>query len=350
MIGDVGEALAVPEDEAALEECLSRPDAATIAAVTAVPGDFLVLGAGGKMGLSLSRMLRRALDDGGRGRSRVLAVSRFGDGTAAGFEEAGVQTLPVDLLADGALERLPDVPNVLYLAGMKFGSSDDLDATWALNTLLPGLVARRFRDSRIVALSTGNVYGLVPVVGGGSLETDALRPEGEYAQSCLGRERLFGYSSSQYGTSTSIIRLNYANDLRYGVIVDVVKKVLEGEPVDVTMGSANVIWRGDAARAILRAFGHCASPPFVLNLSGPETVSIRWLAHRLAELLDRPAPPITGTESETALLSNCGRYHTLFGYPSVSLGTLVRWTAQWLSRGGRTLGKPTKFQSRDGRF
>jgi nucleoside-diphosphate-sugar epimerase len=340
----------VPPDEETLDERLSRPDTATVEALAALEGDFLVLGAGGKMGLSLSRMLRRALDEGGRRERTVTAVSRFGGGVAEGFQQAGLQTIGADLLADGALERLPDAANVLYLAGMKFGSSGEPSATWALNTLLPGLVARRFRSSRIVALSTGNVYGLAPVRGGGSVETDAPNPEGEYAQSCLGRERMFGYAAGELNTSVALIRLNYANDLRYGVLVDVAKKVLDGEPVDVTMGYVNVIWQGDASRAILRSFGHCERPPFLLNVSGPETVSVRWLVQRLAGLLDRPPPPIVGTEAETAILSNCSKQHGRFGYPSVPLETLLRWTAGWLRGGGRTLGKPTKFQSRDGRF
>ena len=344
------EELAPPQTEEELEERLSQPDAGTVEALTGLEGDFLVLGAGGKMGLSLTRMLRRALDEGGRQRDTVTAVSRFGGGTGEGFEKAGVETISADLLGNGALERLPDAANVLYLAGMKFGSSGDPSATWALNTLLPGLAARRFRRSRIVALSTGNVYGLVPAGGGGSVETDSLDPAGEYAQSCLGRERLFGYASHQYGTPTALIRLNYANDLRYGVLVDVAQKVMDGEPVEITMGHVNVIWQGDANRAILRAFGHCASPPFLLNVTGLETVSIRWVAQRMAELLDRPQPAITGSEAETALLSNCTKQHGLFGTPSVALERLVRWTADWLQRGGRTLGKPTKFQSRDGRF
>ncbi len=342
--------LAAPRDEAGLEERLSRPDEGTIATAARLDGDCLVLGAGGKMGLSISRMLRRALDAAGKQGTRVVAVSRFGGGAPAEFGKAGVETVAADLLADGALERLPDCPNVLFLAGMKFGSSGDLASTWALNTLLPGLVAHRFRGGRVVALSTGNVYGLTDVRRGGAMESDPPAPVGEYAQSCLGRERMFGHAASAHGTQVALIRLNYANDLRYGVVVDVAKKVLAGERVDVTMGMANVIWQGDANRAILRAFEHAGSPPFVLNVSGPETVSIRRLAQRLAELLDVPAPAITGTETDTALLSNCARQHGLFGYPEVALETLVRWTADWLRGGGRTLGKPTKFESRDGKF
>jgi nucleoside-diphosphate-sugar epimerase len=339
-----------PATEAELDERLSRPSQGVVDDLRRVDGDFLVLGAGGKMGLSLARMLRRALDAGGRRETRVTAVSRFGGGVPAGFEEARLEAIAADLLDDGALERLPGCPNVLYLAGMKFGSSGDPASTWALNTLLPGLAARRFRTARIVALSTGNVYGLTPAHHGGAVESDPPNPDGEYAQSCLGRERMFGYAAARYGTPVALIRLNYANDLRYGVVVDVARAVLAGEPVDVTMGLANVVWQGDANAAILRAFTLCSAPPAVLNVSGPETVSVRWLAIRLAELIGRPAPAFTGVEAETALLSNCAKQHGLFGYPDVPLDVLVQWTADWLRQGGRTLGKPTAFQARDGQF
>lgn len=339
-----------PETEDELEERLARPDEATVRDMCALDGDFLVLGAGGKMGFSVAHLLRRALDEGGTSQRRVIAVSRFGGGVPGEFEKARVETVSADLLDERALRDLPDAPNVVFLAGMKFGSSGDLSGTWALNTLLPGLVARRFTKSRIVALSTGNVYGLSSIKKGGATETDPPAPEGEYAQSCLGRERMFGYGAAEHGTPVALIRLNYANDLRYGVIVDVAKKVIDGGPVDVSMGWVNVIWQGDANRAILRSLAHAAAPPFLVNVSGPETVSVRWLAGRLAELLDRPLPPIVGEEAQTAILSNCSKQHGLFGYPSVTLDTLIRWTAEWLQRGGRTLGKPTKFQARDGKF
>ncbi|MBI3973344.1 MAG: NAD(P)-dependent oxidoreductase [Chloroflexi bacterium] len=314
-------------------------------------GDFLVLGAGGKMGLSLSRMARRCLDAAGHTKRRVIAVSRFGDRRRTQpFEEAGVESLSLDLLDDGAVESLPDAPNVLYLVGMKFGSTGDPSATWAMNTFLPGLVARRFAGARIVALSTGNVYGLADVRSGGAVETDPLAPVGEYAQSCLGRERMFAYYSERRGTPTTLIRLNYANDLRYGVLVDLAQSVLQGAPIDVGMGVVNVIWQGDANAAILQSFGLCSSPPAVLNVSGPETASVSWLATRLAGLLDAPLPTLVSTPADTAILSNCSRMHGLFGYPTVPLAWLLTWTASWLRQGGRTLDKPTKFQSREGTF
>lgn len=339
-----------PTSEKELEEHLSRPTPGTIAAMSALEGDLLVLGAGGKLGFSISVMARRSLDAAGKSDARVIAVSRFGGGSTAEFEAAGIETLPSDLMAEGALDALPDVPNVLYLVGMKFGSTENLGMTWAMNTHLPGLVARRFARSRIVALSTGNVYGLSDVRGGGSRETDVPQPVGEYALSCLGRERMLAYYSERNGTPVALIRLNYANDLRYGVLVDIAQRVAGGEPVDRAMGCVNVIWQGDANAAILQSFGLCANPPAVLNVSGPETLSVRWLATRLAELQGVPRPDFVGAEAATALLSNCTEQHRLFGYPTVPTGQLMAWTAAWLQAGGRTLNKPTGFQARDGKF
>ncbi len=342
-----------PRDEVELEEALSRPDPGVVAALGELPGDILVLGAGGKMGLSLSRMAARALRAAGPAAEeaprRVIAVSRFHAGVEP-FHDAGIETISLDLLDDGALERLPDAPSVVYLAGMKFGSSGAQPLTWAMNTHLPGLVARRFAGSRIVALSTGNVYPFSPVARGGAVEGDAPGPVGEYAITCLGRERMLTWYSERDGTPVTLIRLNYANALRYGVLVDIALRVATGEPVDVTMGSVNVIWQGDANAAILRAFGLCASPPAILNVAGPETLSVRWAAHRLAELLGVPPPTIVGEEAETALISNSARMCGLFGYPSVPADQLLAWTAAWVRGGGALLGKPTGFQVRDGRF
>jgi dTDP-4-dehydrorhamnose reductase len=340
-----------PDSEATLEEYLSRPTAATVRALAELEGDLLILGAGGKLGLSLARMARRALDEGGKADAKVIAVSRFGNpSTPARFRAVALETLSCDLLADGALEALPDAATIVYLVGMKFGSTSDPGLTWAMNTYLPGLVAQRYKHARIVALSTGNVYPLVDVRGGGSLESDPPSPVGEYAQSCLGRERLFTYSSCRVGTPVTLVRLNYANDLRYGVLVDIALRVARGEPVDVTTGHVNVIWQGDANAAILQSFRLCASPPAVLNVSGPEMASVRWLAIRLAELLGAPPPTFSGEESETALLSNCSKQFALFGYPSVPLGRLLEWTADWIKSGRPLLNKPTGFQTRDGTF
>jgi nucleoside-diphosphate-sugar epimerase len=340
-----------PTTEAELEEALSTPTPGTIATLAALQGDLLVLGAGGKLGFSLAHLARRSLDAAGRTSTRVIAVSRFGYPAATEpFAAAGVETLSADLLVDDALERLPDVPNIVYLVGMKFGSSQDMSTTWALNTFLPGLVGRRFPRARIVALSTGNVYPLVDVRSGGATETDPPAPVGEYATSCLGREQLLRYYSQTQGTPVALVRLNYAVDLRYGVLVDIAVRVMRHEPIDVTMGCVNVIWQGDANAAILQSLGTCSSPPAILNVTGPETLSVRWLALHFAELLNAPEPIFTGSEADTALLSNTARQQRLFGYPTVPSALLMDWVAAWVQRGGRLLNKPTGFQQRAGQF
>lgn len=340
--------MAPPTTEAELEEALSRPTPGVVQALTELQGDVLVLGAGGKMGLSLASMAARALQVAGND-ARVIAVSRFGGGAEA-FERAGIETISADLLAHGALEALPDAPNILYLAGMKFGSSGAQPSTWAMNAHLPGLVAARYAGSRIVALSTGNVYAFSPVDGSGSVESDDPAPLGEYAITCLGRERMLSYYSEGDGTPVTIIRLNYANALRYGVLVDIAQKVAAGEPVDVTMGAVNVIWQGDANAVILRSFGTCGSPPQVFNVAGSEVLQVRWIAERLAALLEVDGPVIVGAEADTALLSDNSEMVRCFGAPGMSTEQLLAWTAAWLRAGGALLGKPTKFQVRDGRF
>jgi nucleoside-diphosphate-sugar epimerase len=338
-----------PQDERQLDECLSRPWPRTVEALASLEGDLLVLGAGGKMGLSFAAMAARSLRAAGDHRRRVIAVSRFHDGVGP-FHGAGVETIAADLLEDGALDSLPDAPNILYLAGMKFGSAGARSMTWAMNVLLPGLVARRYPHARSVVLSSGNVYAFSDVDGGGSREDEEPGPVGEYALTCLGRERLFEHQSRTSGLPVTIVRLNYANALRYGVLVDICQRVLADEPVDVTMGSVNVIWQGDACAAILASFGLCTTPPTVLNVTGPETVRVRWVAERFAELLGRPGPRITGTEAPTALLSDASRMADLLGPPQVPIEQLIAWTADWVASGRPLLGKPTGFQQRDGRF
>lgn len=340
--------LAAPTTEEALEEILSRPTPEVVAALAACPGDMLILGAGGKLGFGLCRLAQRGLAAAGSPH-RVVAVSRFASGRER-FAAAGIETIAADLLDPAALARLPDAPNVIYLVGTKFGSLDAPGQTWALNTLLPGLVAQRFLDSRFVAFSTGNVYPLTEPRAGGSTEDDAPDPVGEYAQSCLGRERILEYFSRQRGLPLAILRLNYANDLRYGVLIDLAQQVRRGEPIDVAMGQVNVIWQGDVNAIALRALAHCASPPLVVNVSGPETASVHWLARELARRLDAPTPTFVGSEAPTALLSNTGRQHGLFGYPTLPLARLLDWTAGWLASGGVTLNKPTHFQERKGQF
>lgn len=335
--------------EEELNDVLTQPRDEVVEALGAAEGDLLILGVGGKMGPTLAKLARRALDRGARA-ARVIGVSRFSEPAVEQKLRAdGVETIAGDLLDPAFLERLPDAPNVIFMAGRKFGSTGAEELTWAMNTYLPGQVAQRFRASRLVVFSTGNVYPLLPVTSSGATEHGPLGPVGEYAQSCLGRERIVTYFSQRHGTPGAIIRLNYAIDLRYGILHDIATKVWQGQPVDVTMGNVNVIWQGDANQIVLRSLRFCASPPCVLNVTGPETVSVRYLAERFGELLDRPVT-IQGEEATSALLSNAGRAHALFGYPGVPLETMIRWVAQWVREGGSTFGKPTHFEARDGRF
>lgn len=328
--------------EVQLEERLSAPTREDVEAAAAVQGDILILGAAGKMGPSLARRMRRALDEAGN-RCRVIAVSR------GELEIGGVEHIRCDMLAPGALATLPDAPNVFYLAARKFGSSDAPSETWAANVLLPGLVAQRYRDARIVSFSTGNVYPLVPVESGGATEATPMDPVGEYAWSAMGRERMFEYAARSYGTPVTLLRLNYACEMRYGVLVDIAGKILAGTPIDLSMGYVNVIWQGDANSVCFRSLAHCAAPPFVLNLTGPETMAVRGAAERLGALLGR-APVFEGEPAATALLNNAGLCHRMFGAPTVGPDQLMEWIVEWLTSGGRVLGKPTKFQVRDGRF
>jgi nucleoside-diphosphate-sugar epimerase len=332
-----------------LEELLSEPTASAIDAMRSVDGDVLVLGVAGKMGPTLARMARRASDEAGVARC-VIGASRFSSlDQRQAIERHGVETRQCDLLDEEALARLPDVPNVIFMAGRKFGSTGDESYTWAMNTHVPALVCRRYATSRIVAFSTGNVYGLAPSGHGGSREEDAPAPVGEYAMSCLGRERLFEHFSRTRGTRVSILRLNYATELRYGVLVDLAGKVFRREPIDVTMGYFNVIWQGDANAMALAALAHSSSPPLVVNLAGPEELSVRATATELGRLLGVEVS-FTGREAQDAVLSNGSRGRVLFGAPRVDAAQLLAWTADWVARGGDNLGKPTHFESRAGHF
>jgi nucleoside-diphosphate-sugar epimerase len=332
-----------------LEELLSRPPRRLVEMMGRLEGDLMLLGAGGKMGPSLARMARRACDASGVSR-RVIAVSRFSSPTVAdSLEAGGIEVIHCDLFDPDAFARLPEVENIVYMAARKFGSYGQEGATWATNCFLPGLVCQKFRRSRIVAFSTGNVYPFVPVDSGGSRESDPLGPIGEYAASAVGRERLLNYFSEQYGFPAAILRLNYAHELRYGIIVDIAQMVAAGESIDVTMGHFNAIWQGDANAMTLLALEHAASPPLVVNVAGPEPLRVRDVAEQLAKELDRPVS-IEGREAETALLSNGRRGYELFGRPLVPEGQIIRWIADWVGRGGETHGKPTKFEVRDGRF
>ncbi|HWE41861.1 MAG TPA: NAD(P)-dependent oxidoreductase [Gemmatimonadaceae bacterium] len=340
-----------PRSEEELDEELSTPRDATVAALARAPGDIIILGAGGKMGPTLARMAVRAAEtaDGGA-RRRVIAVSRFSSPTAEdSLRRAGVDTLRCDLLDRDAVRRLPAVPNVIYMAGQKFGTSDAPPRTWMQNVVVPAICAERYAGARIVAFSTGNVYPLTPRTSGGSRETGPLAPVGEYAASCLGRERVFEHYSATAGTKVAIVRLNYAIDLRYGVLVDIASAVLQGRPVPLAMGHVNVIWQGDANRVALELLPHASSPPFVVNVTGGEAIAVRAAAQELARRMRREAT-FSGEEAPTALLSDSAKMRKLLGPPAMPLGTLFDWVAAWVSAGNPLLGKPTGFEKRDGAF
>jgi len=332
-----------------LEERLSRPTAEDVCAMLALEGDLLILGAGGKMGPSLAALARRAADLA-RSRKRVIAVSRFSDEKLRSqFSSQNIEIIPCDLLEPGALAKLPDITNVVFMAARKFGTSGSEHLTWAMNTLLPGLVAERFRNARIVAFSTGNVYPLTLVDDGGAVESTPVEPKGEYAQSALGRERMFEYGSQRWGTPVTILRLNYAVELRYGVLADIGLAVFERQPIDLRMGYANVIWQGDANSVCLRSFAHCQSPPLILNLTGPETLSVRRVAKEFGQRFGVD-PVFEFEESSTALLSNAGKAHQLYGCPSVRATEMIDWLADWIRNRRPMLNKPTHFHARDGKF
>ncbi len=336
-------------NKAELEERLSRPGDADAAALAAMEGDLLILGAGGKMGPSLARLARRAADKAGV-KKRVIAVARFSDASLpAELAEHDIETITADLLEPEELEKLPDVPNVVYMAAKKFGTAAAEHLTWAMNTFLPALVASRFRNSRIVAFSTGNVYPLRSPHEGGAVETTPVAPVGEYAQSALGRERMFEYGSAKWGTQVAILRLNYAIDLRYGVLLDIGQAVYQHRPVDLRMPLVNVIWQGDANSWCLRSFAHCQSPPFVLNLTGLETLEVRDIAIEFGRHFGFE-PQFNAERGSSALLNDATKAHRLFGQPSAKPAAMIEWTANWIKQGGATLGKPTHFQTRDGKF
>ncbi len=333
------------EDERTLEAKLSQPYEGTREILAQTAGDFLVLGAGGKMGPTLAMMLRKAAPD-----RKVFAVSRFSDrDVKARIEEQGIETIGADLLDESAYDGLPDVPNVFFLAGMKFGATGNQPMTWAMNVHVPALVAKRYAKSRIVALSTGNVYPFSDTRGDGSREQDMPSPVGEYAQSCLGRERMFQYFSQVHGTAVTLIRLNYANEPRYGIIVDVTRKILRDEPIDVTMGYVNAIWQGDANNYIAQSLSLAASPPTILNVAGPDVIRVRDLASRIGQCVGKE-PQFKSQEAETALLSDSLFCVERFGPPTVSLDEMLSEIVGWVAAGKTVLNKPTKYDVRDGKF
>ncbi|MBN9385844.1 MAG: NAD(P)-dependent oxidoreductase [Chitinophagaceae bacterium] len=328
--------LLAPSDQ--LAEDISRLD-----------GDILILGAGGKMGPALARLARQAILKAGVDK-RVIAVSRFSEaGLRDSLQREGIESISADVLDETQLAALPLCRNVLYLAGTKFGTSGNESYTWAMNSYLPGRVAEKYRESRIVAFSTGNVYPLTSVMLGGAAEDLPAEPLGEYAQSCLGRERMFQHFSRQYGTPVLIYRLNYANDVTYGVLLEIAKAVRAERPVDLKMGNVNVVWQGYANEVAIRALHYCAAPPKILNVTGPETLSVRWIAKEFGRLFGKE-PVFVNVEEPTALLSNASECMRLMGYPGVTVGEMMRLLAAWLEAGGRTINKETHFQERGGKY
>lgn len=335
--------------EEQLEEALSRPSLKLVDMMKRLEGDLILLGVAGKMGVSLARMAKRACEEAGV-QKRIIGVSRFSSSKQRSFlEESGVETIKGDLLDFEFINSLPKVKNVIYLAGVKFGTEGKESLTWAMNSFLPGLVVEKFKDSRIVAFSTGCVYPLVKIASGGSKESDSLGPIGEYSQSCLGRERLFEYGSIKNNTPVIIIRLNYAVEMRYGVLVDIANKVHNNETINLTMGYANVIWQGDANEMILRSIQNCESPAKHLNISGVETISVKKVAEQFGKLMDKKIK-LVGQETDSALLVNVSQSHKLLGKPKINLTQVIAWTANWVANDRRNLGKATHFEVRDGKY
>lgn len=329
-----------------LEEYMTRPTPALVRDLASVDGDIIILGVAGKMGPTLARMAKRAAPE-----KRVIGVARFSEPELqAQLESWGVETIKADLLDEAQVNALPRARNVIFMAGMKFGASGNQALTWAMNTHSPALVANAYRDSRIVAFSTGNIYPLMDVLQQGALETTPPEPRGEYAMSCLGRERMFEHFSRVHGTPGRLFRLNYAIDLRYGVLYDLASRIKAGTQIDLSlMGHVNVIWQGDANAQALRCLAHSTEITSPINVSGPETLSVRWLVHELAKRLD-VEPRLFGSEATTAWLTNTAQANRLFGYPSVPLTAMLDWTADWVARGEIAYNKPTKFEARSGAF
>ncbi|MCP4259258.1 MAG: NAD(P)-dependent oxidoreductase [Planctomycetes bacterium] len=336
----------IPElDERALEGILSEPSDATKEIVADLKGDIVVLGAGGKMGPTLSLMLKKASSD-----KKIYAVSRYSDeAVRSRIEDAGIKTIQIDLLDELLYSQLPDVKNVFYLAGMKFGATGNQPLTWAMNSFLPGLIARHYKKSRIVVFSTGNLYPLSDINSGGPSENTEPEPIGEYAQSCLGRERMFEYFSNLNNTPMTIIRLNYANEPRYGIIVDLTRKILNYKPIDLTMGAVNLIWQRDANDYIIRSISLVTSPPTFLNVTGQDTLLVRKLAEQIGKEL-KIKPKFVSQKAQTALLSNASLCINKFGSPQTELSEMISLIVKWVASGKTVLNKPTKYDIRNGKF
>jgi nucleoside-diphosphate-sugar epimerase len=332
-----------------LEGKLSNPTSRLIESISKTDGDIIILGAGGKMGPSLAIMARRAADRAGKV-MRIIAIDVFPDTKVRDdLDDAGVETILCNLLSPGGVESLPDAANVVYMVGMKFGSMESQSLTWALNAFLPGLVARRYQDSRIVVFSTGNVYPFVPADSGGADENTQPAPIGQYAQSCLAREMVFWFHSEKYSTPVCIFRLNYAVELRYGVLLDIAQKVWNDEPIDLTMGHFNAIWQADANERALLCLEHCKSPPMVVNVTGPEAPALDGIAARFGELMGKK-PIIEKTPSDTALLSDASLSTEMFGPPEFPIDQIIPWVSHWVMNDKPTFAKPTHFDVRDGNF
>ena len=337
------------ESEEQLDELMTRPRDGLVEFIKTLPSPLLILGASGKMGPTLVELARRAAEAAGHD-LQIISVSRFSDSeTRRWFEARGIRTIACDLLERDSLKDLPDAPNLIYLVGLKFGTGQNPSPTWAVNTIVPTLVSERFPHARIAALSTGNVYPLMPIGSHGAVESDALTPLGEYANAAVARERLFEFHSQKNGTLIVLLRLNYAVDLRYGVLVDLAQKVWAGAPVDVTMGYLNCIWQGDANDMIIRSLALARNPPAALNLTGNKVLSVRKLAERFGELMEKNVY-LVGSEAETALLSDSSRACRELGEPATPLDNILRWTADWIMQGRLTLNKPTHFEVRDGKY
>ena len=336
-------------NEASLDALLTAPSPALVSDMAGVTGDIIVLGAGGKMGPTLCLLARNALKSA-RSRARVIAVSRFTDVNAARLlSDNDIETISCDLLDATALAALPKAPNVIYMAGRKFGTTGSEHLTWGMNAVLPALVSGAFKDSDIVVFSSGNIYPPAPLSSGGCREETLPGPVGEYAMSCLARERVFEYAARAYGTRVLLYRLNYAVDLRYGVLCDIAEKLIAGEAISLDTPVFNIIWQGFANEVALRGLRHCACPPLTLNVTGPETISVQYAAERMASILG-VWPIFTGEPRDTAILSNASRAIEMFGYPPVSAGQMIEWQAHWFLNNNRRLNKPTRFEERSGNF
>jgi nucleoside-diphosphate-sugar epimerase len=328
---------------------LLQPSNDLIEDVAKINGDILLLGVGGKMGPSMAKLAKQAIDIAGVNK-KVIGVSRFSEkGLQQELSDFRIETIAADLLNEEQLQLLPEVENVIYLAGTKFGTKGNESFTWAMNAYLPGRVAEKYKHSRIVVFSTGNVYPFIPVNSGGATEEQLPEPIGEYAQSCLGRERIFQYFSSKNNTPVLIYRLNYANDVSYGVVVEIAKSVNEEKQINLSMGHVNVIWQNDANETAIRSLLHCEVPAKILNITGSKTVSVKWLAEEFGRMFGK-SPKYVNEEQPTALLSNATKAIEIFGEPKVSLETMIEVVGEWIKRGGKTLNKPTHFQERKGQF